>query len=246
MDWKHRVSLDWMKERQSHLTASEVKALLPFTSTGKKRKITDADYLKVYAGKIKRLTEEDCWSYGAAARGHLLEPYAIEAYNSLGQFPKLYHWDDELIGGDLYSLSYSPDALDLETRMKRKQPKVLGEVKSYTAERHLLTAMKPKEELEERWQIATAMAVSPSIERAYLILYNPDIRVPCAQMYIMGYYREDLLEEIEQVRKIETKWLDFVRSNCLDSSTALKQGSSFSTWQVIEDELKQRQRLNPM
>ena len=77
MDWKHKCSLDWLRERQRYLTATDVKSLIPVTKTGRPRKITDMERLKVRASKMVTLTEEDCWSYGAAARGHLLEPYAI-------------------------------------------------------------------------------------------------------------------------------------------------------------------------
>lgn len=248
MEWKHKTSLEWLKNRQQYLTASDIKTLIPFTSSGRKRKVTELDYLKVYAKKLTRLTDKDCWSYGAAARGHLLEPYAIASYNNTSKnLPPLYHWDDISISHDSHGLAYSPDALDITPeQMKKVLPQVLGEVKSYNAERHLITAMTPKEKLEERWQIATAMAVSSTIKKAYLILYNPDINVRFSQLYIIEFTREDLANEIEIISDIETKWLEFCGPGKLKSPTATVQYTSFVSSKTIEQEIEQYQKLNPM
>lgn len=246
MDWKHKVSINWMRDRQEHITASEIRSLIPLTAGGNTRKVTETEYLKVYSKKVACITEADCWSFGAAARGHILEPYAVQTFNGIsGKLPTLYHWDDVLIGnGKKHGLSYSPDALDIEMG-DTAQPTVLGEVKSYGTERHLVTAQTPKEKLEERWQIATAMAVSPTIEEAYLILFNPDVKVTAGQVYVVRFDRASLESEIETVLEVEQKWLDYVRKGPLESLIAMWQGKSACSTEYIEGAVSMRQRLNP-
>ena len=221
--WFHKCDLDWLKARQKCLTATDVKELLPFTKTGRKRTITDEHYLKVLAGKLVNLTEDDCISTGAAARGHILEPYAIDRYNKedFGSNTYLYHWDDVVITRDLkpYSLAFSPDAMNeimyYEIRRDNKRlwngsdARVIGEVKSYSPERHLIAGCTPKDELEERWQIATAMAVCESIEEAYLLFYNPSMH---DQLYIVDYDRADLINEIDTILEVEQNWLAWINN----------------------------------
>lgn len=212
MEWKHECSLAWMQERQKFLTASDVKALLPYTATGRAKKITDEDYLKVYAKKMIQLTEADCISRGAAARGHILEPFAVEEYNANRKaiMPLLYHWDDIVVSkGPQDYLAYSPDALDVRITESRK-PTSLGEVKCYSPERHLSVAMMDKSKCEERWQVATAMAVSPTIKTARLILFNPDMKAKSARLFVKTWERCDLADEIRAIEDVERKWLDFI------------------------------------
>ena len=219
--WFHKVDLDWLKARQKCLTATDVKELLPVTKTGRKRSVGDGQYLKVLSRKLVNLTEEDCLSTGAAARGHILEPYAIDRYNKedFGGNERLWHWDDTVItkanhvwGG----LAFSPDAMNFEQAIKHpimmdegNDIICIGEVKSYAAEKHLMCGHTPKGELEERWQIATAMAVCEDIRTAYLLFYNPSM---AEQLYIVDYDRSDLIDEIETVSEIEKNWLVWVAS----------------------------------
>lgn len=212
MEWKHKCSLAWMQERQNFLTASDVKALLPFTATGRPKRITDEDYLKVYAKKAVQLTEADCISRGAAARGHILEPFAIEEYNANreGSMPELVHWDDIVIAkGPRNHLAYSPDALDVRVAGGQK-PTLLGEVKCYSPERHLSVAKMDKMKCEERWQVATAMAVSPTIRAARLILFNPDMKFKSTRLFVKTWDRYELMDEIEKIEEVEKGWLDFI------------------------------------
>lgn len=211
MEWKHECSFAWMQERQKFLTASDVKALLPYTATGRAKKITEEDYLKVYAKKAVQLTEADCISRGAAARGHILEPFAIEEYNANREssMPKLIHWDDIVVGGLRDHLAYSPDALDVSITAMEK-PTMLGEVKCYSPERHLSVARMDKMKCEERWQVATAMAVSPTIRTARLILFNPDMRAKSIRLFVKTWDRCELMDEIEKIEEVEKGWLDFI------------------------------------
>lgn len=251
--WFHKCDLDWLKARQKYLTATDVKDLLPFTKTGRKRTITDEHYLKVFAGKLVNLTEDDCVSTGAAARGHILEPYAIDRYNEedFGNNTWLYHWDDIVvtrINPDPFSLAFSPDAMsyDCSSYFGKKSiaidgVKAIGEVKSYSPERHMIAGYTPKEELEERWQIATAMAVCESIEEAYLLFYNPSMR---NQLYIVDYDRADLADEIEAVLEVEKNWLAWIANLGKLDKHYLVSGKIDEEEDIIRGIMK-REELNP-
>lgn len=238
MQWKHRTKLSWLRARQKHLTASDIYSLVPYTKTGRPKKITENDYLKVWAKKQIQLTEDDCLSFGAAARGHLLEPYAVDSLNAACPGLNLKHVDDELYCSTTsihpYSLAWSPDAInDAET--------VMGEIKSYSAERHMGTICTNRMECEERWQIATAMAVTSSVMTGYLILYNPDL-YKC-QLAWKTYTREDLTDEIVLVRKIEKDFYDWVYEFELKMPRC---APSLWTPHAIENSVLEKQKLNPI
>ena len=144
--WFHKCDIDWMEARLNFLTATDVRELVPFTKTGRKRTIGDEQYLKVLSRKLVNVTEDDCMSYGSAARGHILEPYAIDRYNEedFGGNQYLWHWDDMVIPVNpsiFGSLAFSPDAMDIEPPKDEIvvcniKPTAIGEVKSYSAEKH--------------------------------------------------------------------------------------------------------------
>lgn len=268
MNWRHECKLDWLKARQAHLTATDIKDLLPVTKTGRKRTIGDLDYLKVLARKTCALTEDDCISTGAAARGHILEPYAIAMFNeeyapNWGVEP-LYHWDDALIASTFkvpMSLSYSPDAMsfpqdieELKSLIDGENPvrlipkgntKIIGEVKSYYGEKHVICGNTPKMELEERWQIATAMVVDSSIENGYLIFYNPSMDM---QMFVVEYSRSDLIDEMDTIRDIEKDWQDWLTNNfpiAGSIGTAVIMGDHNEEQRIIE-QIQREHKLDPI
>jgi len=252
--WFHKCDLDWLRERQKYLTATDVKELLPFTRTGRKRTITDEHYLKILASKMVYLTESDCVSTGSAARGHILEPYAIDRYNKedYGSNTWLYHWDDIVvtrINPNRFSLAFSPDAMSYEcsnSYLGKKSiaidgVKAIGEVKSYSPERHMIAGYTHKDDLEERWQIATAMAVCESIEEAYLLFYNPSMR---NQLYIVDYDRVDLADEIEAVLEVEKNWLAWLSNFSKLDKHYLVCGTGGEEEAIIHNIMK-REELNP-
>lgn len=243
MKWIHQCDLNWMKARQKCLTATDVKDLLPVTKTGRKRTIDDESYIKVMARKLVNLTEESCISVGVAARGHILEPYAIELFNESFDFVQLNHWDDLMVTKlehEPFGLSFSPDAMDTEMR-DDANPKVIGEVKSYSAEKHMACGYTNKMDLEERWQLATAMAVRDSIEEAYLLFFNPSMR---NQLYVFDYDRTDLADEIEVVKKVEEDWLAWVASLGKIDHGLLVSGDQ-NQEQVIIEQIIKAEELNP-
>lgn len=213
MKWEHKCDINWLRQRQRYLTASDIKSLLPVTKTGRKREVTDADYLKVMASKMVTLTDEDCMSYGAAARGHILEPYAIEALNTVlremqgPEAEQFCWWDDLLVARHGRAIAFSPDAMDVPMGDPTLVPHAIAEVKSYDAARHLLTAYTPKDQIEERWQIATSMALLDSIDHAYLVLFNPKMKY--RKTFVIRFDRDELNDEIDMILQIERNWCDF-------------------------------------
>lgn len=253
MKWQHECKLDWLKARQSFLTATDVADLLPFTKTGKPRTVTPEMYRKVLSRKLVDLGPSDCVSVGAAARGHLLEPYAIDQLNYLIEYApvllkansKFYHWDDCLVRRAVTNkLAFSPDACDIEQppdTIVTAHPTMIAEVKSYSAERHVVCGYTSKDRLEERWQIATAMAVCDSIKLAYVVFFNPSYKTP---VYLFEYTREDLEDEIEEVKKVEKAWDDYlVTGGSPIDSFAIN--VDISEKEIIED-IIEKEKLSPV
>jgi len=252
MRLEHRCSLDWMRERQRYLTASDVKALIPVTKTGRKRDITDLDYLKVMADKMVVLTEDDCVSYGAAARGHILEPYAIDALNIMLEEmdpngDEMFHWwDDKLVSVHGRQIAFSPDAMDIPMDGNILDATAIAEVKSYEASKHLAIAYTSKEQIEERWQIAHAMAVLENIDHAYLVLFNPKMKY--RKTFVIRYDRHELAHEIETILQVELDWREFREHGPL--TTIPTSGAIHShhggNEETIMREYEERHRLNPV
>ena len=170
----------------------------------------------------------------------------------------IFHWDDFVIKSkkdDRMLLGFSPDGMDvmmpdpaLTGRLlyaKDVNAKRIYEVKSYSPEHHLRCVATKSAELEERWQLAAAMAAMPSIERATLVFWNPKLNY--YRMHIREYTRANLEDEIETVLNIEEDWLKFVDDLV---EYKLSDGASYSytaTEQEIIDELEReaRESLNP-
>jgi len=212
MNWYHKVDQGWLAARKSYLSASDIRRLLETTPTGRPRANIEEAYLKAWASKQCAIAHEDIESYGAMARGHLLEPYAIEDFNKLKIAPALCHWDDILV----YSadgVSSSPDALDVpqpehtvEMPYDKCHARALGEVKCYSDESHYVCGMAPKMTLNERWQIATAFHVIPTLEKAFLIFYNPRSAHP---LFYHEYTRAELADELDQIEIVVSRYASF-------------------------------------
>lgn len=250
--WFHKVSLKWLQERQKCLTATDVMELLPVTKTGRPRKIGDEQYLKVYARKKVHLVKSDCESTGVMARGHVLESYAIDEFNfSEIHQDKLYHWDDLIITKPFHTylgLGFSPDAMDIKPpaghgRTVNVPATAIAEVKCFSADRHYERGCTDKMQLEERWQIAVAMAVCTSIKEAYLLFYNPSVEV---QMFYIKYDRMELADEIDTVLDVEDKWLTWL-DNSLPTLLNTNHGiiGKPDEEQEIIDKIIKDEELNP-
>ena len=216
--WKHVVDKEWMMARTHYLTASNIKNILPVTETGRKRPQAqiEANMMKVVANlTTASIPNEDCVSTGMAARGHLLEPIAIEEANKAANLG-LYHWDDIILVKDL--LGWSPDAMSIPQTEKialydiklhgAPCPTNIGEVKSYGIEKHIASVYTDKKDCPERWQLAVGMALLKNCQSANLIFFNPDSTIRLA---IKTYSRKDLEEEIQMVEEAEASFKKFVK-----------------------------------
>lgn len=252
MNWEHKCSLDWLRKRQHYLTASEIKSLLPVTKTGRKREVGEQEYLKVMASKMVTLTEEDCMSYGVMARGHIMEPYAIEALNAMliemyGSKAEQFHWwDDMLVCRTGRMIAFSPDALDVPMGDPTLVPHAIVEVKSYDAPRHVSTAYLPKDQIEERWQIATAMALCKSIDHGYLVLFNPKMKY--RKIFVIRFERSELESEIKMILEVEENWKEFRETGPLTKrpSNGMVYSHHGGSEETIIQEYEQGKELNPV
>jgi hypothetical protein len=102
--------------------------------------------------------------------------------------------------------------------------------------------------LEERWQIATAMALCDTIELAHLALFNPSLST--RRLVVIEYGRKDLEKEIQEILEVEEKWDDFIDNGKMDKM--LPNDYRFWTSAVVHDEtaiiedLKKKKNLNPV
>lgn len=268
MKWEHKVNEEWMRMRRYFLCASDIRKLVPFTASGRPKKITDIDRIRILSNKLKFIGDNDCVSTGAAARGHILEPFAIEDFNiylaEIGNVDmRFHHWDDVMIAdripGDYRGMSFSPDGmnvsqdfhegfvlsnLELPTNLK------IVEVKSYSTEKHIICGLTNKMELEERWQIATAMFVCSQITEAYLLFYDPSC---FKKMFVKKYTRFDLEDELEIIDDIIDEWEDFIDRMRLpdmesdhwnDENSVVIDGNMIDMYD-IEKRLERASRFNP-
>jgi len=210
MQWTHSVNPKWLEARKNYLTASEIMKLLPTTPTGRMRAGFEDALLKVWAYKQCKVTDDDVVSTGVMARGHILEPYAIQALNSSNLVAaQIYHWDDTLIHS-ADNIGVSPDALDVEqpkdcpVSLYECDARSVVEVKAYNAAVHYEAGLSANPgRLPERWQLATAMYVMPTIELGTLVFFNPSVTHP---LFIHQFDRHDLEKELEMIADISTKY----------------------------------------
>lgn len=207
-NWKHDVDPDWLRARRSVLTASDVVSLLPAYKRWKKLGDPDAvspEFSAMWAEKAT-ITEPDTSSVGAAARGHIMEPWAVESWNGQSVQP-YYHWDDCIIVNG--TIGFSPDAMDIPMPDGNVvhsfwEPEIadtesIMEVKCYSPSNHMKAVCAGKKEHPERMQVAMAFAVLPGLTHARLLWFCPNAPI---SMYSEEYFRDDLADEIELVHDV--------------------------------------------
>ena len=216
MIWTHKVSREWMEARKKYLTASGVSSIIPFTATGKPRNV-DSKYFEIWAATRTAITEDDLYSHGPAARGHLLEHYAVAEFNALRKAPWLMQpWDDALIFND-HGMAFSPDGMMVSQNKYQNAVEIdedqlpfntgCVEVKSYAYAKHYACGVCDKSKLEERWQLAHAMAVSDKISVIYLVFYNPSCK---ERLFVHTYKRDDLEKEIKLCKEAAEEYFNRV------------------------------------
>lgn len=207
--WRHECSQSWLRARNGYLTASDAHKLVPYTDSGRKRKVADEDYEKLAMAKMRPVLPEHCVSTGAAARGHLLERYAVMRWNEV-HGEEFHHWDDVLVpSATVPYAAWSPDALDVS--LSEPGPVCTGdyggrrmlEIKCYGPEKHDAACLSSKMDRPERWQIAFAMMCS-DIAEGTLVLYDPTTSYE--PLHGFAYTQADLADEIDELRKVAAKW----------------------------------------
>lgn len=223
-DWRHEVSREWMQARKNFLTATELASCISAWKRITKRQLAGIDpfpaFAKLWAKKYSD-SEPDTWSKGPAARGHILEPYAVEDWNKNCPKNSMYHWDDCMIATTL-GLGWSPDALNIPQASSSpllwrdgdaltdgkihyaSLPTKFLEIKSYEPNKIIEARMKDKMKLDERWQIACGFWLLDTIEEANLLFYSIDTPLS----FYVTYTREDLHDELEQVSDMVRVWVD--------------------------------------
>lgn len=227
MRYEHEVSLKWLEARQGYLTASDVCKMMTDINKLRQGKTTIGrcrSFAKVLGSKLNTFPDTQSPS-SAAARGHFMEPYAVEEWESVRQEGML-HWDDFLLASDETLLAFSPDALDVPQPMgvsrvvdddgrfvddlsRLVRPTALLEVKCYDDGAHYQRKLDATAGVlpDERWQVAVAMAVCPCIERGTVVWYAPQ----CRDWFDTAFEREDLEEEIATVLDASVWWKRFLK-----------------------------------
>lgn len=255
--WSHNVGELWLAARREHLMASEVKNLITDYKRIKAGKIklpNALQFAKVYGSKMN--CDIDTSSFGAMARGHIMEPYAVEEYNRING-TKFYQWDDKLITRGI--VGFSPDAMDIPQLPGTKMvvnlddelvdkngdtnpgPNEILEIKSYEAGQAFqrLSMIGRDEPLEERWQIATAMAVCYTIKTGTIMFYLPQ----CGLEFSKQYDRADLIDEIDIVMDIAKMWDQYTEyMDCVMMPTT--KDTIISEDQIYSDYLKVNNALS--
>lgn len=228
MDWKHESSLSWMLARRDVITASELRSCLSAYNKATKDQKAGNVLLPAFAAlwlEKQAVKVPDTYSRGSAARGHILEPYAISDYNDniqrLGiDAPIMHHWDDAIVkrGG----VGWSPDGMDIpqevisasvtidesgtfqvgDRKFSAGAPKEFIEVKSYEPTNHMKRFLTPKEKLDERWQMAVAFHVVDTMDKGIILFYSIETDFTFQRTYM----RDELSEEIEQIGNMVDLW----------------------------------------
>ncbi len=217
MFWRYNVAKEWLEARRGYLTASEVASWFSKSLNPKKETIQKNIERAVFRNLSKFPVDTGSPS-SDAARGHCLEPYAIQEFNTAMGFDfTLYdniflHEEDGLYG-------YSPDALSSD---KPEEAKSLLEVKCYGPEEHMNAVLGDVDKRKERWQVAVGMRVLPNVDNGYVIWYSPNACVP---IRITVYTRLDLKEELAKLDEFEEMYnktkenMEFAMVNDVEGKT---------------------------
>ena len=212
--WQHDVSQDWLLMRKGYLCASEIGRLAKDARRvlDEKLKLMDsAVFRDVIADKLS--SDFDERSYGAAARGHIMEPEAVAWWNSTMAETqgRMYHWDDCLLTSGV--VAFSPDAMNvpqpegITVTFPTEGMTSVMEIKSYSSAQHLKRLVQHSQDpmsLPELWQLATAMYVCPKVTVARLLMWAPQLD----DVHVFEYAREDLADMVREIEYIEDLYVE--------------------------------------
>lgn len=232
--WQHDVSQDWLAERKNYLCASEVGRLAKDARRvlgGKLKLENSTAFRDVVAEKLS--SDFDERSYGAAARGHIMEPEAVAWWNSTMAkgYGQMFHWDDCLVTNRV--VAFSPDATDVPqpegSAVSLPSSTVditqVMEIKSYSSAQHLKRLADHKDDLmslPELWQLATAMYVCQDIELARLLMWAPQV----GDVHLFTYTRNQLADMIHEIGGIEALYVEAMGMYTKLLSDGMKPGRS--------------------
>jgi hypothetical protein len=218
MKYYHEVKEDWLKARINYLTASDIKTLLVQSKT--QIMGFPSKYFDVWSEKSTRAF--DVTSYGAAARGHILEPIAIQEYNKVALSTRsLAHIDDVLITSRHSLVAFSPDALQFKAVSPGVQHDAElygdveygGEVKCFSLAGHYKNMIEGHIDKDIQIQLATAFYILPNLQSMYLILFNPKAN---RQLHYVEVKRNKLSSIIDRIWDIEHVYQEFC--DCMQES----------------------------
>lgn len=216
--WYHEVSAEWLKARQAVLTATDVVGLLPewkrYLKAGSPDKLMPG-FAAMWCKKHSD-THLDTNSVEAAARGHAMEPWAVDSWNRQAT-PTFYHWDDCILCKGL--LGFSPDAMTVpqftdapkmemtpdgkfivdEAGIRQDAPSEVMEIKCYEPAQHMKAIIEDRMEHKELMQCAMAFCVLPNLETIRLVWFCPGAPV---SMFMEKYTRDDLHDQIRWIMEI--------------------------------------------
>lgn len=217
--WTHEVSAAWLEARRSVLTATEIAGLMPEYRKYLKRQDPDTlmpGFAALWAAKHSD-TELDVSSPSpAAARGHILEPWAVKSWNEQAS-PIYYHWDDCVICNGIFG--FSPDAMDImqlypDAKLMVSSdgkflknvddrycstPHSILEIKSYEVPRHMKSVIMNRMDHDELMQLAMAFVVLPELEEAKILWFCPGAPI---SMHSESYTRDDLHDQISLITEV--------------------------------------------
>lgn len=241
MDWIHEVSKEWMLARKKYLTATEAISLI--TESKKYNGSKLGPVVIGLWGEKNSIEEPDTVSHGPAARGHKMEPFALEIASRWTGIP-CQHYDDIIITNG--NIGFSPDGMDIvaenfdygteinyhKLKHYESEKPTIFEAKCYSARKHTQKCMEADSRHEERFQIAYSMIVDPEIQQGVLVFYNPD----CKQEFSVSVYpREDLVNEIKLLSDVVIMWNDCCEMMDAEAEKFLKKTACFDVWHTTKE-----------
>ena len=221
--WYHEVSAEWLEARKTVLTATDIAGLQAeykrYLKAGSPDKLMPG-FAAMWCQKHSD-TYLDTGSVEAAARGHVMEPWAVDSWNKQAT-PTFHHWDDCIICAD--GLGFSPDAMTIpqfvgdaklevttdgkfivnSNGMKCDCPNEIMEIKCYEPAQHMKSIIEDRMEHKELMQIAMSFAVLPNLEVARLTWFCPGAPI---SMFTEKYTRDDLHDQIQLIQEIAKLYL---------------------------------------
>lgn len=239
--WYHEVSAEWLKARQTVLTATDVAGLLPEYKRYLKAGSPDIPTPGFSALWCKKHSDAylDTGSTEAAARGHIMEPYAIDSWNQQAS-PTFYHWDDCIICNKMFG--FSPDGMTVpqllndarlevtsdgkflvsDSQMHYDTPREIMEIKSYAPDQHMKSIVEDRMEHKELMQLAMSFAVLPKLEIARIIWFCPGAPI---SMFTESYTADDLHDQIcwiTEIAEVYQKANDYWMQKIIEEPASLE------------------------